>query len=62
MLRSIGLLGGLGAILALGGVGVIAYVDPLLAAGLLAILIGVSLVVKDLISSALSAFGLNGFV
>ena len=60
MLRSLGIPGIAGVVMILAGIGLIGYVDPLVAAGLLAILVGLLLVVKDLIGGMLAAFGLQG--
>ena len=61
MIRSLGLAGIVGVLLVLAGIGLIGYVDPLVAAGMLAILVGLGLVLKDLIGGMLAAFGLQGF-
>lgn len=60
MLRSLGVSGVLGVLIAIAGIAVIAYVDPLLAAGMLGILVGVGLVVQSLVRSVLAGFGLSG--
>lgn len=62
MSRPIGIVGAIGALLVLGGIALIGYVDPLLAAGLIAILIGVLLVLRDLVTNVLASFGLQGVV
>lgn len=62
MLRSLGLLGVLGVVLAVVGVGVIAYVDPLLAAGMLGILVGAGLVVLSVVRGMMARLGLGGMV
>ena len=61
MRPSIGILGVFGLLLALAGIGLIAYVDPLLAAGLVAIIVGLGLVVTDLFKRLLASFGMGGF-
>lgn len=60
MLRKIGLSGGVGVVFVILGIAVIGYVDPLLAAGVLAILVGLVLVLRDLVTSVLMSFGLGG--
>ena len=62
MLRSIGVGGILGFVILLAGLALLAYVDPLIAAGIAGVLLGLALVVRDLVSSVLSAFGLGGVV
>lgn len=58
----IGLPGAFGVLIVFAGIGIIAYVDPLIAAGLAAILIGLALLVRDLISRMLASFGLSGAI
>ena len=60
MPRAIGLVGILGVLLVLAGIVVIGYVDPVLAAGVTAMLIGIVLVVRDLVSNVLASFGFQG--
>lgn len=60
MLRSLGPLGLFGLLLALAGIALIGYVDPFIAAGLLAILVGVALVVQNLLKGLLGGLGLGG--
>ena len=62
MLRNIGIGGVLGFVFLLSGLGLIAYVDPLIAAGIAGVLLGLALVVRDLVTSALAAFGFGGIV
>ena len=57
MAPRIGVVGLIGALVLLGGVGMIAYSDPVVAAGVLAVVVGLALVVKDLISNLLANFG-----
>lgn len=62
MSRAIGLLGVVGILVALGGIGVVGYVDPLLAGGLLAVLVGIGLVVVDVLRRLLSKLGLGAMM
>lgn len=60
MLNKLGLAGVLGALCCLGGLAVVAYAAPLVAGGLTLVLVGLALVVRGLLSSVLSAFGMDG--
>ena len=57
MLRRLGAVGFVGLAVAFLGLGVIAYADPMVATGLLAVLLGLVLVLKDVVGSVLSAMG-----
>lgn len=59
MLDSLGVLGWIGVFLLLVGVGVIAYADPLVAAGLVIVLVGLGLVVKEGIDRVMTMFGMT---
>jgi hypothetical protein len=58
MLKRLGTLGLVGVLLALGGLGLVAYTAPLVAAGLALTLAGVGLVVKGLLDGLMAQFGL----
>ncbi|WP_338726791.1 hypothetical protein [Haladaptatus sp. DJG-WS-42] len=60
MLDKLGTGGLIGLIVLVAGLGVIAYANPLIAAGLALVLVGVGLVAKGLVSGLLSAFGMGG--
>ncbi|MFC6731389.1 MULTISPECIES: hypothetical protein [unclassified Haladaptatus] len=59
MLDKLGTGGLVGLLLLVVGLGVIAYANPLVAAGLALVLAGVGLVAKGLVSGMLSAFGMG---
>lgn len=56
----IGIVGVVGALLVLGGIALIGYVDPLIAAGMAAILAGLVLILRDVITNMLARFGFGG--
>jgi hypothetical protein len=58
MLDKLGTLGIVGIVVALAGLGLVAYRAPLVAAGLLLVLGGVGLVTQSLVKNVMSAFGL----
>lgn len=58
MLRKLGTVGIAGALLAVFGVALISYQDPLIGAGLLLIVTGLALVVRGLASGLLRMFGM----
>jgi hypothetical protein len=58
MLDKLGTLGIVGIVVALAGLGLVAYQAPLVAAGLLLVLGGVGLVTQSLVKNVMSAFGL----
>ncbi len=60
MAPSIGPVGIVGVIVALGGIAIIGYVDPLVAAGVVGILLGLGLIIQDLLRRVLSSMGLTG--
>lgn len=57
MLRTLGLVGITGLLIALAGVGIIAYVNPVLAGGVVLTLVGIALAVQALVKGVLSKFG-----
>lgn len=62
MLRHLGAVGVLGLLLLLGGIGVIAWRDPVIAAGIALAIAGLGLVVRALVSSLMGALGMGGMV
>lgn len=62
MSRSIGVMGVLGLLVVLAGIGVIAYENPILAGGMVAILVGVALVVVDFIKRAMAKLGFGAMM
>jgi uncharacterized membrane protein HdeD (DUF308 family) len=59
MLKALGLLGGLGVVLLLGGLGLLAFVNPLIAAGVAAVVFGLGLVIYGVISTVLGQLGMS---
>lgn len=60
MIRSLGALGILGLLVAIAGIGVIAYVNPIVAGGIVAILVGIGLVVVNLVRGMMAKLGFGG--
>ncbi|AEH35875.1 MULTISPECIES: DUF7470 family protein [Halopiger] len=58
MIDKIGPLGIVGVVVLLGGIGLIAYANPIIAAGMALVLVGLGLVVKSLVSGMLQSFGM----
>ncbi|MWV41406.1 hypothetical protein [Natrialba sp. INN-245] len=58
MLGNLGPLGIVGIVVLLAGIGLVAYVDLVIAAGLALILAGMGLIVKSLITGMLQSFGM----
>ncbi|AGB30051.1 hypothetical protein Natpe_0108 [Natrinema pellirubrum DSM 15624] len=58
MLKNLGALGIAGLVIVLAGIGLIAYVSPLIATGMALVVAGLGLVVKSLISGMLQNFGM----
>ncbi|MEY7850473.1 hypothetical protein AB7C87_14895 [Natrarchaeobius sp. A-rgal3] len=58
MLDKLGPLGIVGIVILLSGIGLVAYVDFRIAAGLALILAGMGLVVKSLVTGMLQSFGM----
>lgn len=58
MYDKLGPLGIVGLLVIVGGIALIAYQNVLIAAGLALILVGLGLVVKALVSSVLTSFGM----
>ena len=62
MLRSLGIPGLIGLLFVLAGVGLIAYVNPLIAAGVTAILVGIGFMVGNAVRKLMQSFGLAGMM
>jgi len=60
MLRKLGAVGLLGFLLLCGGIAVLAYADPLVAAGVALVVAGLGFVVRGLVGAALESMGLGG--
>ena len=58
MLRNLGPLGIVGIVMLLAGIGLIAYENPVIAAGLALAIAGLGLAVRSLVSGMLSQWGL----
>lgn len=62
MLRSIGLSGLVGIVCLVAGLGVLAYVDPVVAGGVALVFVGAGLVVHGAVRSIASRFGMGDLV
>ncbi len=62
MIRSLGAVGIVGILLAIAGISIIAYVNPVLAGGVAAILVGISLVVANLVRQVMTKLGFGGMM
>lgn len=62
MLEKLGAIGVLGIVVILGGLGLIAWANPVVAAGMALVLFGFGLTVKALVSNLLSSFGMGGMM
>jgi len=60
MLDKLGLPGIVGVVVMLGGIGLVAWVNVLLAAGLAFVIAGMGLIVFGMIQNLMTAFGLGG--
>ena len=60
MLRKLGAIGILGVAAVLAGLALIAWAEPVVAAGMALVLLGFGLTVKALVSNLLSSFGMGG--
>jgi hypothetical protein len=60
MLDKLGAAGIVGLLLVLGGLGLVASVEPIIAAGIALVLAGLGLTLKAIVSSFVSAMGLGG--
>ena len=62
MLRKLGAIGILGVAAVLAGLALIAWAEPVVAAGMALVLLGFGLTVKALVSNLLSSFGMGGMM
>lgn len=62
MLRKLGVVGIVGVLLVVAGLATIAYVEPIVAAGMAGILVGLGLVVGNVLRNMLASFGLGGMM
>ncbi|MFB6138965.1 MAG: hypothetical protein ABEJ26_00860 [Halosimplex sp.] len=62
MLDKLGAAGIVGILVILGGIGLLAWVDPLIAAGIAFVVAGLGLVLYGLVTSVMSSFGMGGMV
>ena len=62
MLRTLGVPGIIGLLFVLVGVGVIAYVDPLIGAGVTAILVGIGFIIGSVVRKLMRTFGMSGMI
>lgn len=60
MFDRFGISGIIGVLVILGGLALIAYANPIIAGGLILVLIGVGLVIRGLISSLMESMGMGG--
>jgi hypothetical protein len=60
MLDKLGIAGVLGVVVMLGGIGLVAYEAPIVAAGLSFVIAGIGLIVYGMVKNLLTAFGLGG--
>lgn len=62
MFDKLGIAGLFGLLLAVGGIGLLATVDPFIAAGVAFVVAGVGLVAYGIVTNLLAAFGMGGMV
>ena len=62
MIRSLGVVGLLGLLVTIGGIAMIAYVNPIVAGGIVAVLVGIGLVVINLVKGMMAKLGFGGLV
>jgi len=62
MLEKLGIVGVAGVLVTVGGLGVIAYESPVIAAGLLLVLLGLGLGVFAIVKNTLSSLGMGAMV
>jgi hypothetical protein len=60
MLKRLGATGIVGFLTVLGGIALIAYDSPIVAAGIALVLAGLGLVIRSLVSSLMGAMGMGG--
>lgn len=62
MIQKLGAVGIVGLLLLLGGLALVAYQSPIVAAGLALVLAGVGLVTKGLVNALVSSMGFGGMM
>ncbi|WP_135365071.1 DUF7470 family protein [Halosimplex halophilum] len=62
MLDKLGAAGVVGILVILGGIGLIASVEPLIAAGIGLVVAGVGLILYGVVTNVLASFGMGGMV
>ena len=62
MFEKLGAVGILGIVVILGGLALIAWANPVVAAGMALVLFGFGLTVKALVGNLLSSFGMGGMM
>lgn len=62
MLDKLGVAGIVGVLFVFGGIGLVAWRDPILAAGMAFVVAGLGLIVYGMIRNLMSAFGMGGMV
>lgn len=62
MLDKLGAAGIVGVLVILGGIGLLAWINPLIAAGIGLVVAGLGLLVYGLVSNLLASFGMGGMV
>lgn len=60
MLSKLGAVGVLGFLLLLGGIGVIAIADPVIAGGMAIIIAGLGMIVYGMVTNLMAALGMSG--
>ena len=62
MFDKLGLAGLVGVVVLVGGIGLLAWVQPLVAAGVAFVVAGLALVVYGIVTNLLASFGMGGMV
>jgi hypothetical protein len=60
VLDKLGIAGLVGVLIILGGIGLLAWINPLIAAGIGLVVAGLGLIVYGLVTNVLASFGLGG--
>lgn len=62
MFDKLGTVGVVGIVVVVGGLAVLAYENPVIAAGIALVLIGIGLLVRGLVATLLESFGMGGML
>lgn len=62
MLDKLGAAGLVGVLVVFGGIGLLAWINPLIAAGMGLVVAGLGLLVYGLVSNLLASFGMGGMI